>query len=64
MKMIEIRERALCVGVAPGKMRKAEVIRSIQRSEENQACFGADWRFDCRQFACCWREDCLTRITR
>jgi hypothetical protein len=45
----------------PSRVRKGEMIRSIQRAEGYQDCFGAPWRFDCQQFDCCWRADCLTK---
>jgi len=61
MNMNEIRDRARAAGIVSGKMRKAELIRVMQRTEGNQDCFGADWRFDCSQYGCCWREDCLTK---
>ncbi len=61
MKLIEVRDRARAAGVKQAaKMKKAELIRTVQRTEGNPACFGADWRFDCPQLQCCWREDCLT----
>jgi hypothetical protein len=33
----------------------------MQRTEGNTECFGAEWRFDCSQLGCCWRNDCLTK---
>jgi len=61
MKINQIRERAKQMGVAQSaKLKKGEAIRAIQRAEGNQDCFGADWRFDCQQHYCCWRDDCLT----
>lgn len=62
MKVTEICERAQAMGLTGlARMRKGEMIRSIQRAEGNQDCFGATWRFDCQQFDCCWRPDCLTK---
>ena len=62
MKMTEVRERSRSMGIGGAvKLRKGEAIRAIQRAEGNQECFGASWRFDCRQFDCCWRQDCLTK---
>lgn len=61
MKTTEIRARGKDMGLTlPTKMRKGEMIRSIQRAEGNSTCFGADGRFDCPQMECCWRTDCLT----
>jgi hypothetical protein len=61
MNMSEVRELARTAGVAAGKMRKAELIRVVQRTEGNQDCFGAEWRYDCSRLGCCWRADCLTK---
>lgn len=62
MKVSEIRERARAMGIkGSSAMRKGEMIRAIQRAEGNNDCFGSSWRFDCQQFDCCWRGDCLTK---
>jgi hypothetical protein len=61
MNMNEVRNRARAAGIAAGKIRKAELIRIMQRTEGNMECFGAEWRFDCSQLGCCWRNDCLTK---
>jgi hypothetical protein len=61
MKLAEIRQRAVALGVSGSRrLRKAELIRAIQLREGNQSCFGADWRFACGQMDCCWRGDCQT----
>jgi hypothetical protein len=62
MNMTEVRERSRMMELTrTAKLRKGEIIRTIQKTEGNQDCFGASWRFDCRQLDCCWRKDCLTR---
>jgi hypothetical protein len=62
MKIIEIRNRAKALGLKNvGKIKKGDLIRSIQRAEGNSACFGSPGRFECPQMECCWREDCLTK---
>lgn len=58
MNMKEIRERAKQLGVKPGKMAKADLVRSIQSTEGNSACFKTG-KESCDQSDCCWREDCL-----
>ena len=58
MKVEEIREIATNKGIRPGKMKKSELVRAIQREEGNNRCFDtrfADW---CGQNSCLWREDC------
>jgi len=64
MNMQEIRTRASEMGIQNiRKMRKGELVRSIQQAEGNSTCFGAEWRFDCNQVDCCWRFDCLKKQT-
>ncbi len=58
MNLSEIKDIAKEKGVAPGKMKKDDLIRAIQREEGNNACFGTDAR-SCGQEGCLWREDCL-----
>lgn len=62
MNLSDIRERSRELGLSEtAKLKKAELIRTIQRAEGNPDCFGAPWRFDCQLLACCWRQDCLTK---
>ena len=46
-------------GIKAGKMAKADIIRSIQRSEGNFDCFGTASDGVCDQMQCSWRDDCL-----
>lgn len=41
-------------------MKKAELIRAIQRTDGNFDCFGRAKSGQCSQINCLWREDCLT----
>lgn len=59
MNIKEIQKMASAMGIKAGKMKKTELIRSIQTNEGNQACFQTK-NTDCGQTACCWRQDCLT----
>jgi len=62
MRMEDIRQRAKEMGMSQiTKLRKGELIRTIQRQEGNLDCFGSEGRFDCPQMECCWRSDCLTK---
>jgi hypothetical protein len=62
MNMTAIRAQAKAIGVtAPGKMRKGDLIRAIQRQEGNQSCFAAAWSAECQQMDCCWRGECLEK---
>jgi hypothetical protein len=58
MKMDEVRERAKALGIKTGQMKKADLIRRIQKAEGNFACFGTAKDY-CDQWNCCFREDCL-----
>ena len=58
MKMAKIREKAQALGVTPGRMKKAELIHSIQAAEGCTTCFGnSDGQ--CAHTDCCFRADCL-----
>lgn len=59
MNVQEVREIAKGMGVSPGKMKKMELIRSIQVKEGNSPCFQTD-AHNCDQADCRWRNDCLT----
>ena len=58
MSMVEIKEKARILGIIPGKMKKPELIQSIQQAEGCTPCFG---RSDgqCAQTDCCFIHDCL-----
>lgn len=58
MKMTEVRQRAKLLGIKPGRKRKADLIREVQRTEGNFPCFGTAHDF-CDQHNCSWRKDCL-----
>lgn len=61
MKIGEIKVIAQKRGVNPDRMKKAELIRAIQRAEGNFDCFGTASSGECNQHDCLWREDCLRR---
>ncbi len=58
MKMAEIRSKAKALGIEPGNMGKAELIRAIQKAEHNEPCFGTA-KGQCAHTDCCFRDDCL-----
>ena len=45
-------------GFTPFKMKKAELIREIQRMEGNEVCYNSGKAAVCGQDGCSWREDC------
>ncbi|HEY4743448.1 MAG TPA: Rho termination factor N-terminal domain-containing protein [Desulfuromonadaceae bacterium] len=58
MKLEEIKEIAKQHGIKAGKMKKAELVRSIQQAEGNTPCFATGASLTCGQGSCLWREDC------
>lgn len=59
MTIKDIQKKATAMGIKPGKMKKTELIRSIQTNEGNQACFQTK-SSGCEENNCCWRQDCLS----
>lgn len=59
MHIQTIRTIAKTHGIKAGRMTKAEMIRSIQRTEGNFDCFGSASDGYCDQSQCSWRDDCL-----
>lgn len=58
MKLDEIKEIAQQHGIRTAKMKKAELIRTIQSTEQNEVCFEAGKANSCGQDDCLWRNDC------
>ena len=59
MNMNEVKHIARDRGLKPGRLKKVDLIRAIQKEEGNESCFRtgkADW---CDQDQCLWRTDCL-----
>jgi hypothetical protein len=59
LNMNEIREMARPLGVRSTRMRKADLIRAIQRAEGNFDCYGTATVEECDQEECLWREECF-----
>ena len=58
MNLTEIKQLAKDRGVVPGRMRKAELIRSLQAQEGNPPCYNTQMSERCGQEHCLWRPDC------
>jgi len=58
MNMQEVKEKARKLDLHPGKMKKADLIHTIQSKEGNIPCFQTGIE-SCDQTDCCWRKDCL-----
>jgi hypothetical protein len=60
MKFNEIQKMAKRMGVNTFKMKKTDMILAVQRAENNIECYGTRRVEYCQEFACLWREDCLS----
>ncbi len=58
MNMTEIRVFARNLGIKPGKQKKVELIREIQKTESNPQCYCTNFSDQCGQDQCLWRPDC------
>jgi hypothetical protein len=58
MKMTDVQKKARALGIKPGKLRKADLIRTIQAAEGNSQCYQSGLE-NCDQADCCWRSDCI-----
>ena len=58
MKMPQIKRKAKRLGVSAGKMKKVELIHSIQEAEGCTPCFGTS-NGECQYTDCCFIQDCL-----
>jgi hypothetical protein len=58
MKVGQIREKAKNLGITAGKMKKVELIHSIQQAEGCEPCFGRSGG-SCEYRNCCFMKDCL-----
>lgn len=59
MKLEEIKEIAKQHDIKVGKLKKAELVRSIQGAEGNDVCFETGQASVCGQEECLWRSDCV-----
>ena len=57
MKLDEIKEIAKQHDIKIGKMKKGELIRTIQAAEGNDVCFETGQALVCGQADCLWRSD-------
>jgi hypothetical protein len=59
MNVKEVKAIAKRMGLKIGRLRKAELINSIQTAEGNIPCFGTERLQYCGEGGCLWRDDCL-----
>jgi hypothetical protein len=60
MRLEEIQNMARGMGIRSLKMKKAHLIRAIQRAENNIECYGTRRVDNCQEIACLWKSDCLS----
>jgi hypothetical protein len=58
MKLEVIKEIAKTHNIKAGKMKKSDLVKSIQQAEGYEQCFDSGKATQCGQDACAWREDC------
>ncbi|MDD2853874.1 MAG: SAP domain-containing protein [Desulfuromonadaceae bacterium] len=58
MKLEEIKVIAQLHSIKVGKLKKAELVRAIQKAEWNEPCFEVGKSATCGQTGCSWREIC------
>ena len=58
ISMPEIKTKAKALGITPGKMKKTELIHTIQTTEGCTPCFGRS-NGQCSNTDCCFMKDCL-----
>jgi len=59
MKFNEIRNMAKGMGINTYGMKKTDVVRAIQREENNIDCYATQRVDICNEEACLWRNDCI-----
>ncbi len=62
MNFQEIRKMAKTMDVKTHRMKKTDLIRAIQKAEENIDCYGSDRAHNCLEQKCLWRSDCVNGV--
>jgi hypothetical protein len=60
MNMQEIRDIAKSMGIKTSKVKKVDLVKSIQKTEGNNECFSTAMDGNCGQLDCLWRTDCFS----
>ena len=60
MKFNEIRKMAKEMQINTYRMKKTDIIRTIQKTENNIECYGTERINNCNEEICLWRDDCLS----
>ena len=59
MKINDIRKMAKALDINTFRMKKTDMIRSIQRAENNMDCYATSRVAYCDEQNCLWRADCM-----
>ena len=59
MKFQDVKKMAKGMSINTYRMKKADIVRSIQRAENNIECYGTERVNSCREEMCLWKSDCL-----
>ena len=60
MNLTEIKKKAKKMGVKTDSLKKTDLIRAIQKAENNFDCYGTQRREHCGESQCLWNRDCQT----
>ena len=60
MNYNEIRKMAIDMGINTHRMKKHDLVRAIQKTENNMECFGTPRVDYCNEEICLWRDDCVS----
>ena len=60
MNFNAIRKMASTMNINTYRMKKIDMIRAIQRAEDNMECYGTERISNCHENICLWRNDCLS----
>ena len=61
MNFNDIRQKAKDMEIKTHRKNKSDLIRAIQRAENNIDCYGTTRVDVCDENACLWRSDCLSQ---
>lgn len=59
MNFNQLRKMAKARGINTYRMKKTDIIRAIQRAEQNIDCYGSERVTVCNEESCLWRGDCV-----
>ncbi len=60
MNLNDTKKMAKGMGINTYGMKKIDVVRAIQRAENNIDCYGTERVDTCHEDGCLWRNDCLS----